>query len=342
MRAASSPRLPLGQILTGDVRSRLPGLPTASVDTVITSPPYFALRDYGHRQQLGLEHDIHEWVTDLIGVCRELARVLKPSGSLWLNVADQYSAHQREGAVKKSLLLGPQRLAIALLEDGWIVRNQVVWAKTNPIPSSVGDRLSCAHEVIFLLTRSPRYFFDLDVIRQPLITHASKRPRAVEYQYLPDPVMPVSGEVDDNRGLNRLKAEGRAGHPLGKNPTDVWHLPTAAYRGAHFATFPLSLAERMLLATCPEKVCVTCGVPWEREAVDRAAMQPRIGALQPACTCNPDSEAGVVFDPFVGSGTVALAAETHGRQWSGIELNPAYVALAKRRLSEWRQRAPSA
>jgi site-specific DNA-methyltransferase (adenine-specific) len=336
--ASPDARPPLGQILIGDVRKRLAELPSGSIDTVITSPPYFALRDYGHAGQLGLEPDVDDWVSNLVGVCRDLARVLKPGGSLWLNVGDSYSGHDRQGAPKKSLLLGPQRLALALLKDGWLIRNQVIWSKTNPMPSSISDRLSCTYEVIFLLVRSPRYFFDLDAIRQPITTKAKKRPGAAGYRYLPDDVIPPDIGFDDDRGLNRLKAEGRAGHPLGKNPGDVWQLPTAAYRGAHFATFPVSLAERPLLATCPERVCVTCGTPWRRVPVDRTQEAPTLGNLEAACDCGGDAVPGVVLDPFMGAGTVALAAELHGRDWVGIELNPVYAELARRRLADWRER----
>lgn len=331
-------RLPLGQIVIGDARQRLAELPNGSIDTCITSPPYWNLRDYGHHGQLGLEPDINGWVRNLVGVCREIARVLKPGGSLWLNLADSYSIHHRQGAPKKSLLLGPQRLALALLDDDWLIRNQVVWTKTNPMPSSVGDRLSCTYEVMFLLVRSPRYFFDLDAIRQPLVTKAKKRPNAAAYRYLPDDAIPPDIGFDDDQGLNRLKAEGRAGHPLGKNPGDVFALPTAGYRGAHFATFPLALAERPLLATCPEKVCAACRTPWTRADVDRQQPTPTLGALRPGCQCNTSTQPGVALDPFMGSGTVAMAAEKHGRRWIGIELNPAYAALARERLTAWRKR----
>ncbi|WP_326560043.1 DNA-methyltransferase [Micromonospora sp. NBC_01796] len=313
-------------------------MPDGSIDTCITSPPYWNLRDYGHPEQLGLEPDVDAWVRNLLSICREIARVLRPGGSLWLNVADSYSIHHRQGAPKKGLLLAPQRLALALLGDGWLVRNQVIWSKTNPMPSSVGDRLSCTYEVMFLLVRSPHYFFDLDAIRQPLTTTAKTRPNAAVYRYLPDDAIPPDVGFDDDQGLNRLKAEGRAGHPLGKNPGDVWSLPTAGYRGAHFATFPLALAERPLLATCPEKVCAACDTPWTRERVDRSLATPALGILRPDCECNTDSRPGVVLDPFMGAGTVAIAAEQYGRSWIGIELNPTFAALARERLAAWRER----
>lgn len=342
MSARPDARLPLGQILIGDVRKRLAELPASSVDTVITSPPYFRLRDYGHPAQLGLEPDVNAWVKDLVDVCDKLARVLKPTGSLWLNVGDGYSDHPSQGTAKKGLLLGPQRLALALAEAGWTVRNQVIWAKTNPMPSSVRDRLSCTYEVVLLLVRSRRYFFDLDCVRQPLTSQTKKRPKAAAYRYLPDTAAPSDNGFNADQGLGRLKAEGRAGHPLGKNPGDVWHLPTAGYRGAHFATFPLSLVERPLLAACPERVCAHCGAPWQRAPTDRSRRRPQIGSLRPGCHCPAGYRPGVVLDPFMGAGTVALAAEQHGRDWIGIELNPAYADLAEQRLAAWRrQKTPS-
>lgn len=143
-------------IVVGDVRHVLDRFADASVDCIVTSPPYVGLRDYGHPDQLGAEQSVDDWVKNLRLVAQELHRVLTPTGSLWLNVGDSYSAHPREGAARKSLLLGPQRLALALADDNWLVRNVVVWAKPNPMPSSVTDRLSTTYETVLLLVRSPR------------------------------------------------------------------------------------------------------------------------------------------------------------------------------------------
>ena len=167
--------LPRRTFLVGDAAKCLRELPPDSVDCIITSPPYFALRDYQESGQIGQEADIDGWVRELVAVAAECRRVLKPEGALWLNVGDGYSRHQREGAAKKCLLLGPQRLALALQADGWLVRNWVIWAKRNPMPSSVGDRLSNSHETVLLLTRSPRCFFDLDAIRIPATTEHPPR-----------------------------------------------------------------------------------------------------------------------------------------------------------------------
>ena len=316
--------LPRNTILIGDARDRLSRLPAASVDCIVTSPPYFAVRDYGHEQQLGHEPDVDTWVNGLRAVLREAARVLKPAGSLWLNLGDGYARHPTEGAAPKSLLLGPERLALALLADGWILRNKVVWAKTNPMPTSVRDRLACTYEVVYFFTRSPRYYFNLDAVRVPLRTTQLQTTSDAKRTYPPPGTGAPSraGRArNGNGGLSRLKVQGRAGHPLGKNPGDVWSLPTANFRGAHFATFPAALVERPLYATCPASICTVCAVPVSA------------GAL---CGCRAPTRPGVVLDPFLGSGTVAVAAERLGRDWLGIELSPAYAALAEQRITQAR------
>ncbi|HVI69452.1 MAG TPA: site-specific DNA-methyltransferase [Magnetospirillaceae bacterium] len=333
----AKPALPLGQILIGDARKRLRELPKGSIDCCITSPPYYQLRDYGQKEQLGLEDTVDDWALNLADVCDDIARVLKPTGALWLNLGDQYSSHIRQGTAFKSLLLGPQRVALELAKRGWIIRNQIVWAKKNPMPSSVSDRFTSSYEVLLFCVRSRHYHFDLDRVRQPHVTPTQpKRPKSLDYQYLPKHAVPEGGLVDLNRGLGALKARGLVGHDLGKNPGDVWHLPTAAYHGSHFATFPVSLVERPLLATCPARVCVACGTPWKRRPTNRNTRPVRLGTLVSCCECEAETLPGVVLDPFLGSGTTAVAAETYGRRWIGIELNPVYVELANARLHQWR------
>lgn len=326
---SGSGTLPRNRILVGDATARLAGLPDASVDTAITSPPYFRLRDYAVSGQLGAETHVDEWVTGLRDVGREIARVLVPSGTFWLNLGDTYATHPSQGAPKKSLLLAPERLARVLMADGWLIRNKIVWAKTNSRPTSATDRLACAWEVIYLLVRSPRYFFHLDAIRMP---HSSRPPRARPKR----PARPQTAHerwrglnADGSRGLDALKAKGLVGHPLGKNPRDVWSLATSNFCGAHFATFPLTLAERMVKAGCPERRCSTCRTAWRR--IPHAAAVR--GRLRPCCGCGAPRECGLVLDPFMGAGTTALAAEQLGRDWLGIELNPAFARLAADRLA---------
>lgn len=322
--------LPRNTILTGDARDVLTGLLPESVDCCITSPPYAnAVRDYGKAGQLGQEQTITEYVQDLREVLRGVRRVLKPTGSLWLNIGDSYARHPRQGAPRGSLLLAPQRIALALSEDGWIVRNVVVWHKPNPLPQSARDRLSPTYETVIFATKSRRYFFDLDAIRVP---HRSAdrarialREHGRRYQ-------------GNNTGLGKLKAAGRVGNVRGKNPGDVWTIPTAIDRLGHQATFPEALIERPILATCPERICVQCDRTWVRPTriksrrTNEGMLHTReVGELH-RCDCFSDTRPGVVFDPFMGTGTTALVAERLRRDFLGVELNPAYVKLATNRL----------
>lgn len=329
---------PRNQVLVGDARQWIGRLPAASVDCVITSPPYFLLRDYGEDGQIGLEDSAGDWVDALCLVMRGLARALRPTGTLWLNLGDTYSRHLRYGAPPKSLLLGPERVALGLIADGWVLRNKVIWAKTNPMPSSVGDRLSCTWEVVYVLVRSRSYYFDLDAIRVPQVSGAPRTNRAVgdakpQRSSRPEWAGPLAGS---NVGLSRLKAQSRVGHPLGKNPGDVWKLPASNYSGGHYATFNEQLVRRMLLAGCPESACSACGQPWQRTSTRKLGNLSVRGELAPTCSCGRPSEPGLVLDPFFGVGTVGLVAEALGRDWLGIELNPRFAAVARRRIEEAR------
>lgn len=325
----------LNRILVGDARQRLRGLPEGFADCVVTSPPYYRLRNYQHDEQLGLEPSVGEWVEGLRAVLAETARVLVPTGSVWLNLGDSYSAG-REGAPGKSLLLGPERLALALIADGWMVRNKIVWAKRNPMPNPVRDRLSCTWEVIYLLTRQKDYFFDLDSVRVPH-TSAAKRPRQKQGWSVP-PSWRVGAAT--NSGLDALNARGLVGHPLGKNPGDVWSLSTSAYRGTHHAVFPTSLVETPIKAGCPQLRCSGCRRPWRRATLRRLGHLAVRGELAPSCPCAREPEPGFVLDPFIGSGTTAIAAESLGRRWLGIELNPVFAGLAEERIAAAREKRP--
>jgi site-specific DNA-methyltransferase (adenine-specific) len=322
--------LPRNQVLVGNASAVLKSLPTASVDAVITSPPYFQLRDYGVTGQLGLEPNVEQWVNELRVVFRGLARVLRPTGTVWLNLGDSYSRHSRYGAPSKSLLLGPERVAQALIEDGWTIRNKVIWAKTRVMPTSVEDRLACTWEVLYLLSHSKRYYFDLNAIRVP---HRSKpiKSRTTHATYPPESAVPrrwAGPLAGSNAGLAKLKREGLLGHRMGRNPGDVWSLPSANFRGAHFATFPESLIEKPILASVPEKVCMHCGVPWQRDDNNTER-----GQLRAMCNCRMGTRPGIVLDPFIGSGTVGIVAARHRRDFLGIELNPKFAELARSRIA---------
>ena len=329
--------LPRGEILIGDARAELQRLPDASADMVLTSPPYFRLRDYAVTGQLGLEPTVDDWVAGLRDVAREVSRVLVPTGSFWLNVGDAYSTGERDGAARKSLLLGPERLALALLEDGWRLRNKIVWQKANTMPSSVTDRLTCSWEALYVFVRADRYFFDLDSVRTPHTTKPPKRqrPRLIRTKR----AQWLGPNTDDATGLARMKAAGRVGHPLGKNPGDVWRIPASNYRGSHHATFPVALAELAIRAGCPEQRCTVCRAPYRRpvhrEVVKGIGETAVRGALAPQCDCQAIAEPGIVLDPFFGAGTTALGAIENHRDWLGIELSPHFAREARDRIASY-------
>lgn len=295
----------------GDALAVLHELPDRDVDCIVTSPPYFGLRDYGVDGQIGAEASPAEFVAAMVAVFREAHRVLADDGTLWLNLGDSYNAHpgQRkvgdkagakqaskrgstaapsrsvEGLAAKNMIGIPWRVAFALQDDGWILRNDIIWAKPNGMPESVNDRLASKHEHLFLLTKSPRYHFDLDAIRQPLA---------------PSSVSRLAQDVENQVGTERanggaktngnLKAVGDTAR--GANPGDWWVIPTQPFSEAHFATMPPALAER----------CVMAG-------------------------CKPH---GTVLDPFSGSGTTGYAAAKHDRRYVGIDLSADYLDLSLR------------
>ena len=328
-------RLPLRTIVVGDAADRMRAFPAESVDCIVTSPPYFRLRNYQQEGQLGLERHVESWVWQIGLVLSELQRVLTPQGSLWLNLGDTYARTEADGALGKSLLLAPERVAQLLLQSGWIIRNKVIWTKPNPMPTSVRDRLSCTYEVVYFATKSPRYYFDLDAVRAPHRSRTNDRTvrpsKSPAWAVPPEWRAPLAGS---HGGLDHLKASGRPGHPLGKNPGDVWSIPTAGYRGAHHAVFPERLLHRPILATCPERVCSDCSTPWRRERYRQVGRVAVVGALAQDCECfAARTRPGVVLDPFIGSGTTAIASERFGRDWVGIEINPTFAAAARQRIS---------
>ena len=319
-------------VLLGDARARLQELPSGSVDMVLTSPPYYQLRDYQAAGQLGVEAGVTDWVSGLRDVLREVKRVMVPTGTLWLNVGDSYAVHPSQGGPRKSLLLGPERLLLDLLADGWIVRNKIVWQKANPMPTSIADRFACTWEYLYVLAKQPRYYFDLDSVRVPHTSRPSpgRRRRA------------VTTRTDAHRGRNsagtsglrNLKRRRLVGHPLGKNPGDVLTLASSNYRGGHRATFPVTLAERAILAGCPERRCAVCRLPYRRRVIRALGGTAVRSSLAASCDCQGRSEPGLVLDPFMGAGTTAVAAEALARDWLGIELNGAYVHEAHERIRQ--------
>ena len=301
----------------GDARTVLATMPAGSADCIVTSPPYWGKRDYGAAGQYGHEDTPAAYAETTRDVFREARRVLADDGTCWLNLGDSYSAsgggatgmhaylgghittHRAAGLGAKNLLGLPWRVAFALQADGWILRNAIVWHKPNAMPESVRDRLSCRHELLFLLAKSPGYWFDLDPIRVPHAEGPRRERRTRPPGHPGGPARPPkygpdTPEVTTARRYPRGRNNRR--HPSGRNPGDVWSVPTRPYKGPHFAAYPIDLPLR----------CIAAG-------------------------CKPG---GTVLDPFAGSGTTGLAAIQLGRWFTGIDISSAFVQLAAGRLTQ--------
>lgn len=282
-------------LLLGKSLEVLRTLPDASVDAIVTSPPYYGLRDYGIDGQYGLEASPAEYVETMRKVFAEAKRVLAKDGTCWINLGDSYawSGVPGGGLPDKNLIGIPWRVAFALQDDGWILRNEIVWEQTNAMPESVRDRLSRRHETLFLLAPNGPYRFDLDAIREPHTERSLHRQEAARKR----PVRPgKAAQAPGQRAQSNMARGLRELNPVGANPGTVWSIGTRRYEGAHFAVFPIDLPIR----------CIKAG-------------------------CKPG---GTVLDPFSGSGTTGAAARMLGRKYVGIDLNPAYHDLAAKRFQQ--------
>jgi len=292
-------------ILHGDVLDKLQEIESESIQCVVTSPPYWGLRDYGIEGQLGLEATPELYVEKMVKVFREVKRVLKNDGTVWLNLGDSYNGSGKAGnknskyykkhtefgkpaknkdkigiptnvkGLKPKDLVGiPWRVVFALQADGWGLRQDIIWHKPNPMPESVTDRCTKSHEYIFLLTKSAKYFYDADAIREPVSAVSLKR---AEYGW------------DCDRPSTKNASLGG-----GRNKRSVWTITTKPFKDAHFAVFPPKIPE----------LCIKAG----------------------------SKEGDTVLDPFFGSGTTGWVAQRLGRKWIGIELNAEYIKIAEKRF----------
>ena len=297
------------KILQGDAVAKLKEIDDGSINTCVTSPPYWGLRDYGQEDQLGLEETPEEFIDNMVKIFSEVKRCLRDEGTFWLNLGDSYGAQRGKGfnthanvgktnritkmqeqygdiKVKTNLpqknLVGiPWRVALALQADGWYLRQDIIWHKPNPMPESVKDRCTKAHEYIFLLSKKPKYYYDHEAIKE-------------DAKYPQGPNSPQS--IKKGKGMYGMDTRGglsNVGALAKKNKRSVWTVTTKPFKGAHFATFPQDLIEPCILAGCPKD--------------------------------------GLVLDPFAGSGTTGLVANNHKRNAVLIELNPDYIKIIKER-----------
>lgn len=314
------------KIINGDCRKVLPTLESNSIDCVVTSPPYWGLRNYNVDGQIGLEDDMETYIKTLTDVSSEIYRVLKPGGTYWLNLGDKYatsclsgqgdptSGKKPKGAFvppprktdlpNKCLMMLPARVAISLISSGWILRNEIVWSKTNPMPSSATDRCSPSHEMIYLFTKKAKgYYFNHEAIKEPSVTNDKRSPAGLKGT-LGNPNAGLRNKIGGNKYSGKISTYSGSDYKIKtmRNRRDVWNLATAASDRSsnvdeiHYAKFPQSLVRLCLLAGCPE--------------------------------------GGKVLDPFSGSGTTGKVAIELGCEYVGIELNPTYASYSEHKINE--------
>jgi DNA modification methylase len=302
------------KLMCGDAIEKLRTLQDNSINTCVTSPPYYGLRDYGIDGQIGLEETPEEYITKLVGVFREVKRVLCNDGILWVNIGDSYNSSAAgnknpsgivqtkiwgtegqksivqtgkrliHGCKPKDLIGVPWMLAFALRADGWYLRQDIIWAKNNPMPESVKDRCTRSHEYIFMLTKNKKYWFDHEAMQEPTATY-DENIRDRDHT-----------KLNNTPGRSRMAGLKRNNYKT-RNKRDVWRVGVCStVKEAHFAVFPKELVEPCILAGCPE--------------------------------------GGWVLDPFNGSGTTGIVATQNKRNYIGIDLNPEYIEITKRRIEK--------
>ena len=277
---------PRDVVRCGEAGKILRTLPDEFADSIVTSPPYFRQRNYEDQQQLGLESSPQGYVDRLVNIFHDAQRVLKDSGTIWLVIGDKY---------EKGRLLGmPWRVALAMQDDGWILRSDIIWHKPNAMPSSVKNRPTTDHEYIFFFSKSKDYFYDADAIREPHVTFSEKsRMKGGRNHFFKRGSTPEQGKNGGDSNLHDARWD-QAFHPKGRNKRTVWSISLSKFREAHFAVFPESLVE----------TCIRAGSP----------------------------AGGLILDPFLGSGTTAVVAQRSGRNYLGIDCNGEYCKMARKRI----------
>ena len=345
-------------ILIGDCREQLRALSAESVQCVVTSPPYFALRSYlpdgdpAKQLEIGSESNLNDFLKTMVEVFAEVRRVLRPDGTCWVNFGDTFQ--------NKRLMGIPWQVAFALQADGWILRSEIIWHKPNPVPEPDRGRPTVAHETLFLFAKSERYFYDNDAIREP----AGDEPDWESY----NASLGSNIGCDSHRWTKGYKKMSHnQTHPNGRQKRSVWTIPTKGFPGAHYATFPPALVEPCVLAgTSAMGCCSNCGAPRRRLTEHTVEYKARIGqswhdhqddlnrgqrgipsafrgaparvttGWEPTCECNAESVPCTVLDPFGGSGTVGEVALNHGRSAILIDLDERNRKFMEERTGQMR------
>ena len=367
------------KILQGNCIDKIKELEDNSIDCVVSSPPYFGLRDYGTDEQFGLEKTYQDYLSNTVKVFETFKPKLKDTATIWWNVGDSYLSGKRttttnqslrgnkdygvtrtpvqQGIKEKDLLMIPNRVAIALQDAGWYIRSEIIWHKPNPMPESVRDRPTSCHEKIWLITKSKKYYYDADAIREPLASSSLTRLNQLN----------LKNQKGSTRGNGGMKLNGNMKPVISgnkRNKRNVWTITTKPFKDAHFATFPKDLIEPCIKAGCPEKVCVKCGTPYVRNlkiifTPERKTRDNMVNVIpgrdkptrmnsknmeslikkdlgfKKDCNCKTDEfKSGVVLDPFGGSGTTGIVAALNNRNAILIELNKEYIDIANKRIDK--------
>lgn len=337
-------------LIHGDSREVLEAYDLGQIHCCVTSPPYWNLRNYGSPDQMGLESTLREYVESLRSVFDQVRSVTRKDGTLWLNLGDSM--------VKKQLCGIPWRCAFALQDAGWYLRSDIIWSKGNPMPESVTDRPTKAHEYIFLMAKSQKYYYDNVAIAEKTVTKNWRPAKGSNHNDTS-----VTMRNDSSR-----QGGGQLGNPDTRNRRSVWEVNAKPFKGAHFSVFPEALIEPCILAGVPHQVCAVCGAPWKRivesnnpskgmntgyDMSNGAAKttNPQTSAglhrngggvsssrislgWQPTCTHDTITEPGTVLDPFGGAGTTGVVAKRFGRRAVLIEQNISYCEMAADRIAK--------
>ena len=371
--------LAINEIHNLDCLEGLKQLDNNSVHCCVTSPPYWGLRDYGVEGQIALEDTPEEYVENLVAILREVKRVLRDDGTLWLNLGDSYAgswgsmSHDLKGKAKragtnarpptsykqqslkpKDLVGIPWMVAFALRADGWYLRQDIIWHKPNAMPESVKDRCTKAHEYIFLFAKSEKYYFDANAIREENKDKYNGKRGTTKTRKKMQSAM---RDMSDKDQMQKYSTQGR-------NKRTVWTIPTKPFKEAHFAVFPPDLIKPCILAGTSPRACEICGAPWKRvvkvesgqgegkpydskrpdglvfRGRNRPSKRTELG-WYPTCSCkNEGTGRCIVLDPFMGSGTTGMVAAMHQRNFIGFELNQEYCEMAEKRIEPYLMQQP--